>query len=95
MFRRREPVPFAFVAEADRFRSNVTLRPASVPSRSWPAVTLIGLTIVAGLVGSLVLGMPALHRSQARVARRSRPEPPHWGAELVRTPGVVDRDTLG
>ena len=24
MFRRREPVPFAFVAEADRFRSNVT-----------------------------------------------------------------------
>lgn len=23
MFRRREPVPFAFIAEADRFRSNV------------------------------------------------------------------------
>ncbi|ARX86881.1 membrane protein [Streptomyces alboflavus] len=31
MFRRREPVPFAFIAEADKFRSNVTPRPASVP----------------------------------------------------------------
>ena len=27
MFRRREAVPFAFVAEADRFRSNVTPPP--------------------------------------------------------------------
>ena len=34
MFRRREPVPFAFVAEADRFRSNVTPRP--VPDASRP-----------------------------------------------------------
>ncbi|MEV3974532.1 hypothetical protein AB0K68_41475 [Streptomyces sp. NPDC050698] len=61
MFGRREPVPFAFVAEADRFRSNVTPPP---PERSsvgelagrW----LLGLTIVAGLVGSLVIGTPAL-----------------------------------
>ena len=27
MFRRREPVPFAFIAEADRFRSNVAPPP--------------------------------------------------------------------
>ncbi|EYT83540.1 MULTISPECIES: hypothetical protein [unclassified Streptomyces] len=61
MFRRREPVPFSFVAEADRFRSNVAPPPrrrASVAQLAgrW----LLGLTIVAGLVGSLVLGMPAL-----------------------------------
>ena len=39
MFRRREPVPFAFVAEADRFRSNVTPPPrAACPApRSSPA----------------------------------------------------------
>lgn len=61
MSRRREPVPFAFLAEADRFRSNVAPPP---PERSsfgqlaghW----LLGLTIVAALVGSLVIGMPAL-----------------------------------
>ncbi|GHF82713.1 hypothetical protein ACFFSH_22720 [Streptomyces filamentosus] len=61
MFRRAEAVPFAFVAEADEFRSNVTppprerLRPGQVVGR-----TLLGLTVVAGLVGSLVLGMPSL-----------------------------------
>ena len=40
MFRRREPVPFAFVAEADRFRSNVTPpAPRARPAlRRWPAV---------------------------------------------------------
>ncbi|MFE0703925.1 hypothetical protein [Streptomyces sp. NPDC058872] len=56
-----EAVPFAFVAEADHFRSNVTppprerLSPSQVVGRA-----LLGLTIVAGLVGSLVLGMPSL-----------------------------------
>ncbi|MER8046314.1 hypothetical protein [Streptomyces sp. NPDC094032] len=61
MLRRREAVPFAFVAESDRFRSNVTppprerLTPSQVLGR-----TLIGLTVVAGLVGSLVFGMPSL-----------------------------------
>ncbi|MCP9209355.1 hypothetical protein [Streptomyces cucumeris] len=61
MFRRREPVPFAFVAEADRFRSNVTppARPRATPSQI-AGRTLIGLTIVAGFVGSLMFGMPAL-----------------------------------
>ncbi|MFI5568333.1 hypothetical protein ACIA6T_13485 [Streptomyces sp. NPDC051740] len=61
MFGRREPVPFAFVAEAERFRSNVTPPPrerASVGQITgrW----LLGLTLVAGLVGSLVIGMPAM-----------------------------------
>ncbi|MCQ0023406.1 hypothetical protein M4914_10900 [Streptomyces somaliensis DSM 40738] len=61
MHPRREAVPFAFVAETERFRSNVT-----PPARQRPGVpeiagrTLIGLTVVAGLVGSLLFGMPAL-----------------------------------
>lgn len=39
MFRRRESVPFSFVAEADRFRSNVTPLPAGASAvRSWPLV---------------------------------------------------------
>ncbi|MFG2515420.1 hypothetical protein [Streptomyces sp. NPDC048584] len=58
---RREPVPFAFVAEADRFRSNVTPPPRERPSAGQLAGRwLLGLTLVAGLVGSLVIGMPAL-----------------------------------
>ncbi|MFJ9567733.1 hypothetical protein ACIRQQ_47915 [Streptomyces fuscichromogenes] len=61
MFGRREPVPFAFLAEADRFRSNVAPPPRQRSSASQIAGRwLLGLTIVAGLVGSLVLGMPAL-----------------------------------
>ncbi|MGW7268835.1 hypothetical protein [Streptomyces sp. NPDC054842] len=61
MFRRREPVPFAFIAEADKFRSNVAPPPRERPSAGelvgrW----LIGLTVVAGLVGSLLIGMPSL-----------------------------------
>ena len=67
MFRRREPVPFAFVAEADRFRSNVTPPPRTdAPPPSGRPVTLIGLTVVAGLVGSLMLGVPALSDSQSQ-----------------------------
>ncbi|MET7622355.1 hypothetical protein [Streptomyces sp. NPDC005408] len=66
MFRRREAVPFAFVAEADRFRSNVTPPPRERPSGSQLAGrTLIGLTIVCGLAGSLLLGRPALESGQA------------------------------
>ncbi|WP_345665259.1 hypothetical protein [Streptomyces venetus] len=61
MFGRREPVPFAFVAEADRFRSNVTPPPRERPSVGQMAGRwLLGLTVVAGLVGSLVIGTPAL-----------------------------------
>ncbi|CAL9590792.1 hypothetical protein SUDANB108_05256 [Streptomyces sp. enrichment culture] len=58
---RREPVPFAFVAEADRFRSNVTPPPPERLSVGQMAGRwLMGLTIVVGLVGSLVIGTPAL-----------------------------------
>lgn len=61
MFRRRESVPFSFVAEADRFRSNVTPPPrerASLSEKAGRALT--GLVVVAGLVGSLLVGLPAL-----------------------------------
>jgi len=61
MFRRREPVPFAFLAETDRFRSNVTPPPRERSSTGQRAGGwLLGLTIVSALVGSLVIGMPAL-----------------------------------
>ncbi|WP_328493616.1 hypothetical protein OHS59_13280 [Streptomyces sp. NBC_00414] len=61
MFRRREPVPFAFVAEADKFRSNVAPPPRLRASAGELAGRwLIGLTVVAGLVGSLLIGLPAL-----------------------------------
>ncbi|MEV7088268.1 hypothetical protein AB0O07_20665 [Streptomyces sp. NPDC093085] len=66
MFRRREAVPFAFVAEADRFRSNVTPPPrhrATVPEVV--GRTLIGLTVAAGFVGALLFGMPALDTNHA------------------------------
>ncbi|MGW0817208.1 hypothetical protein ACWD00_28900 [Streptomyces viridiviolaceus] len=65
MIRRREPVPFAFVAEADRFRSNVTPPPRERASFGQMAGRwLLGLTIIAGLAGSLVIGMPALSSDQ-------------------------------
>ncbi|MET8475361.1 hypothetical protein ABZY90_28300 [Streptomyces sp. NPDC006422] len=65
MFRRREPVPFAFIAEADKFRSNVTPPAPERPSPSQIAGrALVGLTVVAGLVGSLLIGMPALSIDQ-------------------------------
>ncbi|MFI5758889.1 hypothetical protein [Streptomyces sp. NPDC051569] len=61
MFRRREAVPFAFVAEADSFRSNVTPPPRQRASRSQLAGrTLIGLVVTAGLAGGLLLGLPSM-----------------------------------
>ncbi|MER8012161.1 MULTISPECIES: hypothetical protein [unclassified Streptomyces] len=73
MFRRREPVPFAFVAEADRFRSNVTPPPRQRASAGQMAGRwLLGLTIVAGLVGSLVLGMPALSVNSSTSTQQSQ-----------------------
>lgn len=66
MFRRREPVPFAFVAEADRFRSNVTPPPRERASRAQLARrSLMTLTVVAGLAGSLLFGLPALQQDTA------------------------------
>ncbi|MER5436509.1 hypothetical protein [Streptomyces sp. NPDC002588] len=76
MLRRREPVPFAFLAEADRFRSNVTPPPRERSSFGQMAGRwLLGLTIVAALVGSLVIGMPALtvdHTSQTPQSQASQ-----------------------
>ncbi|GHE07458.1 hypothetical protein [Streptomyces alanosinicus] len=61
MFRRREPVPFAFLAEAESFRSNITPPPRQRASFGEIAGrSLLGLTIVAGLIGALILGMPAM-----------------------------------
>ncbi|MEU3602485.1 hypothetical protein ABZ714_27800 [Streptomyces sp. NPDC006798] len=78
MFRRREAVPFSFVAraaeaevEAERFRSNVTPPPRERPSVSRLAGrTLIGLTIVGGLAGALLFGLPAMESGAARDAER-------------------------
>ncbi|QDI68693.1 hypothetical protein CD934_08360 [Streptomyces calvus] len=66
MLRRREPVPFAFVAEADRFRSNVAPPPRERASAGQLAGRwLLGLTLAAGLVGSLIVGIPALSTDPA------------------------------
>ncbi|MGW6027815.1 hypothetical protein [Streptomyces sp. NPDC055099] len=68
MFRRREPVPFAFIAEADKFRSNVTPPPRERASAAQVVGrTLVGLVVVAGLAGSLLFGMPALSPDQSPV----------------------------
>lgn len=78
MFRRREPVPFAFLAEADRFRGNVTPPPRARASVGQMAGRwLLGLTIVAGLVGSLVVGMPALSTDTAKQTQQSQASQGH------------------
>jgi hypothetical protein len=78
MFRRREPVPFAFLAEADKFRSNVTPPPRERASVSQIAGRwLLGLTIVAALVGSLVVGMPALSPDQPAQTQQSQASQGH------------------
>ncbi|GGZ39069.1 hypothetical protein [Streptomyces poonensis] len=75
MFRRREPIPFAFVAEADRFRSNVAPPPRERATVSEIAGRwLVGLTVVAGLVGSLLVGMPALSVDQSPTQSQSQSE---------------------
>ncbi|WP_333775222.1 hypothetical protein [Streptomyces sp. IBSBF 3136] len=78
MFRRREPVPFAFLAEADRFRSNVAPPPRRRASLGEMAGRwLLGLTIVAGLVGSVLLGTPALSTPSGTSAPRSQASQGH------------------
>jgi hypothetical protein len=86
MFRRREDVPFAFLAEARRssseaeqFDSNVT-----PPPRVRPAVpevagrVLLGLVVAAAFAGSLLFGLPALeanptlHQVQSSEASQHR-----------------------
>ena len=92
MFRRREAVPlFDFVAERNQFRSNVTPPPRQRPSVSQlTGRTLTGLTIVAGLVGSLLLGhavagVRAPHRPTASSPKRPSVADPYG------PPGVVGR----
>ncbi|MEU6736902.1 hypothetical protein [Streptomyces physcomitrii] len=66
MFRRREPVPFAFIAEADTFRSNIAPPPRERASaRRIAGQVLLGATVLAGLVGSVIVGMPALSPEQS------------------------------
>ncbi|MER5771409.1 hypothetical protein [Streptomyces sp. NPDC001985] len=65
MFRRREAVPFSFVAESESFRSNVTPPPRQRPGAAQlVGRALIGLTLAAGLAGSLLFGLPALESGQ-------------------------------
>ncbi|MER6130137.1 hypothetical protein ABT173_47855 [Streptomyces sp. NPDC001795] len=72
MSRRREPVPFAFLAEADSFRSNVTPPPRERASAGQRAGRwLLGLTIVAALVGAVVIGAPALSQQSPVATQHS------------------------
>lgn len=58
---REERVPFAFVAEAERYRSNVAPPPRVRPSAAQLlGRVLVGLVVIGGLLGALLLGMPAL-----------------------------------
>ncbi|MGW7527342.1 hypothetical protein [Streptomyces sp. NPDC054783] len=78
MFRRREPVPFAFLAEADRFRSNVT--PPPRPRASFGETAgrwLLGLTLVAGLAGGLIVGMPAMSTPSSTPTQQSQASQGH------------------
>ncbi|MER5544767.1 hypothetical protein ACWDBD_07285 [Streptomyces sp. NPDC001118] len=78
MFRRREPVPFAFIAEADRFRSNVTPPPRHRASFGEIAGRwLLGVTIVAGLVGGLIVGMPAMSTPSSTPTQQSQASQGH------------------
>ncbi|MFF8732817.1 hypothetical protein ACF073_41085 [Streptomyces sp. NPDC015171] len=78
MFRRREPVPFAFLAETDRFRSNVTPPPRRRASFGEIAGRwLLGLTLVAGITGALVLGTPALSTPSGHPAQESQASQGH------------------
>ncbi|WP_432155155.1 hypothetical protein [Streptomyces tricolor] len=74
----REPVPFAFLAEADRFRSNVTPPPRRRASTAEMAGRwLLGLTLVAGLVGALILAMPALSTPSGTPTQQSQASQGH------------------
>ncbi|GAA3117375.1 hypothetical protein [Streptomyces echinatus] len=78
MFRRREPVPFAFLAEAQRFRSNVTPPPRRRASLGEMAGRwLLGLTLAAGLVGALIIGTPALSTPSGTPAQQSQASQGH------------------
>ena len=78
MFRRREPVPFAFLAETEKFQSNVAPPPRERASTGQLAGRwLLGTTIVAAIVASLVLGMPALSTDTHAPAQQSQASQGH------------------
>ncbi|MCM2422000.1 hypothetical protein [Streptomyces sp. RKAG293] len=65
MFRRGEPVPFAFIAEAESFQSNVAPPPRTRPSRLRIAGRALGTVLVlGGLLAAALLGGPALDPHQ-------------------------------
>jgi hypothetical protein len=78
MFRRREPVPFAFLAETEKFQSNVAPPPRERASTGQLAGRwLLGLTIVGALVGAVVLGMPAMSTPIATQTSQSQASQGH------------------
>lgn len=78
MFGRRKPVPSVLPAEADGFPSNVAPPPRPpAPLAEVAGRWLLGLTLVAGLVGSLVLGMPAMSTPSGPPAPQSQASQPH------------------
>ncbi|MGW0992887.1 hypothetical protein ACWD5V_06160 [Streptomyces sp. NPDC002523] len=73
-----EPLPFAFLAEADRFRSDVAPPPRRRASAGRIAGQwLLGLTIVAGLVGAVIIGAPALSTPSNTPAQQSQASQGH------------------
>ncbi|MFJ8039403.1 hypothetical protein ACIRBX_02675 [Kitasatospora sp. NPDC096147] len=61
-----EPVPFAFIAEAERYQSNVA--PPEPEPRSARRVlggVLVTVVVLAGLLAAVALGMPALRSPAA------------------------------
>lgn len=66
MVRRREDVPFAFLADAESFRSNVERPPKPRAGRAEIAGrVLIGLVAAACFAGSLLFGLPSLESNPA------------------------------
>ncbi|MBV9024516.1 MAG: hypothetical protein JO362_12170 [Streptomycetaceae bacterium] len=78
MSRRGDSVPFAFVAEADRFRSNVPPPPQEQPGKAQlTARVLTTLIVVVGLVGAVALGTPALEPHPADAAHQQMESAQH------------------
>jgi hypothetical protein len=73
MVRREESVPFAFIAESGHFHSNVTPPRRRPTGADVAGRVLLGLVVVAGLVGSLLLGVPALETPQPRDGGTDQP----------------------
>jgi hypothetical protein len=64
---RGERIPFAFVAESERFRSNVVPPSAPRPSRLQMTRRLLGgFAVVVGLIGATVIGTQGLDTGELR-----------------------------